>query len=651
MDRVSAGDYYRQLRALYESQGALASLPLSHIWREGSVNMDSIRAALGADDRGKQSPPPVNDAPTPSIQSPGDRTSGTVVDMTRDEDTIIARSIDLSLEWYDRLFSKNGVSRTDFPPDVIPTGDQRRAAIQQQYPVVALGRFEHFHTVRLLERHCLEPLRTEQRRVLYVEIGAIYGALARILAPRHPELTYVFVDIPESLCVTYESIAAAFPSSQILLASKTGDVGNAVLRDYDFVFVPAVLFDELAAHEVDVFAGFHTFGEMTNKYIARYFRTIQEKIRPKYFVSRNRYLNFVSPNYFHRLSENMGSVLFDAGWEVLHWEVEPEVLSCPYVDTRRHPRYLEVVLRRTETPASAADVLDDVMLEGWTEIVSRFSNMMVNGYKPLERDRHVTGTLFKLWNSVRCRPGRGSLLVLLHYLDYLSADAAEFAEEWFFYGGLLRRLHEAAPDDSSAELLPWLERRFKSEGRAAFSPAPGFFLGATVPAEPLPDSVVRSMAYEMADIDIAAMTSPAAPWSSRTHTGHLPTQQSIAAPPRRQVPGVDHSYYRPRLLQLLSDWTKRGCRLAIFGVGPHTELLLSEVPELDCPALVGFIDSDRRLTGQDFHGRLIHPVAWANEHADVVLCSSFTRELEQLAVLDGLTPKGVLSHPPSRSRV
>src|SRR5512138_2436532 len=93
--------------------------------------------------------------------------------------------------------------------------------------------------------------------------------------------------------------------------------------------------------------------------------------------------------------------------------------------------------------------------------------------------------------------------------------------------------------------------------------------------------------------------------------------------------------YRERLLPIVSTWRTAQTRVAIFGVGPHTDFLFDVVPELDAPTPVGFIESKARPDDpRAVRGRPVRPIAWAREHADVVLCSSFNNEIDQLMLLD-----------------
>jgi hypothetical protein len=491
-----AQDLYSQLTSLYADDPHFRALPLSHIWGEGGVTMNFLRETLN---------PKPNEKAVISPEAAA---------RSRSDHEIIERTVDHSIAWYADHFASRGIRPTDFPPGVLPTVESRNAAIKHGHPVAALGRYEHFHTTLLLEKHCLgepKPAGTP-KQLLYVEIGAIYGALSQILIPRHPELTYIFVDIPESLCVTYREILTRFPNARIFAATKKGDVANLNVREYDIILVPAILIEELTSHKIDLFAGFHTFGEMSNKYISYYFKLINERLRPSVLVSRNRFLTFITPRLFVRLAENMASVLCDDRWKVQHWEAEPEILKCPYLDTRRHPRYLEYVLTRgeprpeSEERAAKRETLARIMVEGWTEVVVVFDNILALGHNQLRHDTSMSGTLFRLWDSVRCCPGRDNVLLMLNYLDYLGGSTAQFAEEWFFYAGLLKRLHETAPDRTTPEIFQWLGARARSERKGAYAPSPGFALGVPLLEEPLPRDQVRAMMYSIADMDLTALS-------------------------------------------------------------------------------------------------------------------------------------------------
>lgn len=107
--------------------------------------------------------------------------------------------------------------------------------------------------------------------------------------------------------------------------------------------------------------------------------------------------------------------------------------------------------------------------------------------------------------------------------------------------------------------------------------------------------------------------------------------------------------YRERLLPLIQRWVRDQARVAIFGIGGHTEQLFRNVPELDQLLIVAYLDTNASLQGSEYRGVAIRQPGWTPGNADVVLCSSYAHELAQLSMLDAIPIKAVLSHPPCRS--
>jgi hypothetical protein len=126
---------------------------------------------------------------------------------------------------------------------------------------------------------------------------------------------------------------------------------------------------------------------------------------------------------------------------------------------------------------------------------------------------------------------------------------------------------------------------------------------------------------------------------------------SPAAAPVSTAPATDPTVvraYRDYLVPLIATWRARGARVGVFGIGPHTPDLLAIVPELESPAPVVYLDSNASA-GATYRGRPVLPLTAVEEHADVVVCSSYTRETEQLRLLDAYDVKAYLSHPPQFS--
>jgi hypothetical protein len=102
--------------------------------------------------------------------------------------------------------------------------------------------------------------------------------------------------------------------------------------------------------------------------------------------------------------------------------------------------------------------------------------------------------------------------------------------------------------------------------------------------------------------------------------------------------------YRERLVPLIETWIAEGLRVAIFGIGTHTDHLFHVVPELDRANVVAFLDSKAGHDGLSYRNRPVKLPSWAEGHCDLVLCSSFAHEMAQMAMLDRAKVKVVPSH-------
>jgi len=106
----------------------------------------------------------------------------------------------------------------------------------------------------------------------------------------------------------------------------------------------------------------------------------------------------------------------------------------------------------------------------------------------------------------------------------------------------------------------------------------------------------------------------------------------------------DPASYRNRLLPMIERWAQDKTRVAIFGVGGHTDYLWKIVPELWRVNLVAYLDSNPAVQGTKYREVTVQAPAWTPGQADVVLCSSHAHELTQLALFDTIPVKVVLSH-------
>jgi hypothetical protein len=149
-----------------------------------------------------------------------------------------------------------------------------------------------------------------------------------------------------------------------------------------------------------------------------------------------------------RQHENECSTSYDAKWDIIKWELEPLYCRCPYIDTL-HSRYLEIIAMRqlaNQDPAQlrmrSNSLLGDALNEDWYRLRGYYSEgIMQARINVLVNDMTMTGTLFKLWESIRLDANVGNVQAMVEYLKTIIRQH-DF-EEAFYYRALLGRLQQA----------------------------------------------------------------------------------------------------------------------------------------------------------------------------------------------------------------
>jgi hypothetical protein len=121
-----------------------------------------------------------------------------------------------------------------------------------------------------------------------VEIGAGWGGFAYQLKTIVPRLTYVIVDLPQTLLFSGTYLKTAFPEARMFIY---GDAPlprlGAELPRYDFVLLPHYVFDRVDLKPLDLGINMVSFQEMTDGQIEGYLRRLTE-LKCPVFYSHNR---------------------------------------------------------------------------------------------------------------------------------------------------------------------------------------------------------------------------------------------------------------------------------------------------------------------------------------------------------------------------
>lgn len=174
---------------------------------------------------------------------------------------------------------------------------------------------------------------------MVLEIGSGYGGLARIFHTMRPDLTYILVDLPESLFQAQIFLEANFPNS---CAYYVTDGIPEDLTKYQFVFVPAQIADRLKGLDVDLVINTGSFQEMTSKAMLHWMNFVHHTINTKYFFSWNYFLNDKSDYAEARSGTSVISPIIDAFWFCHYFKINDPVITVD-CDGRN---WLEVFLER-----------------------------------------------------------------------------------------------------------------------------------------------------------------------------------------------------------------------------------------------------------------------------------------------------------------
>ena len=353
------------------------------------------------------------------------------------------------VDWYLDYLRSRGIYLTELGPDL-----QESACSNSLNCVYRDGRLLSSDFLRTLV-FCLEIQKfcnIPDGKFNILEIGAGYGALARTLKLSFPQSSYVIIDIPESLYFSAAFLRLNFPDSKSCFVSSLSCLSGPV-NDFDFVFVPTLLADQLLGNDFELFCNTASFGEMKNSVIHYWMDFVQNRVAVKYFFGLNRFLNTVYPtdhskHQAFRLEENHSSVAFDDSWRILQWELEPAFTRCPYMETEVS-RNLEVIAERVpkentntdENRKRSRELLEGVAKQDWI-VWYEADNTMKLRDNILAPDLTMQGTLFTLWESIRLDANPMNVSMMLKYLHTLTRGKP--FEEMFYYDDLLTLLGNAA---------------------------------------------------------------------------------------------------------------------------------------------------------------------------------------------------------------
>lgn len=132
--------------------------------------------------------------------------------------------------------------------------------------LVSYDSFRFQANLDLFRRHGLiSSANKDPQRKFVLEIGAGYGGLAHHLSSIQKNVTYVIVDLPETLIFSASYLSLHNPGKRIYVydqSSFAGLVKSDDFKSYDFVLIPTYKLDELRGLKFDLVINIGSLQEM-----------------------------------------------------------------------------------------------------------------------------------------------------------------------------------------------------------------------------------------------------------------------------------------------------------------------------------------------------------------------------------------------------
>lgn len=120
-----------------------------------------------------------------------------------------------------------------------------------------------------------------------IEIGAGWGGFAYQVRTLCPRVTYIIVDLPQSLLFSGTYLKTVFPQASMRLATEPVTARGAGQTEVDFILVPHFFFADSNLPDPDLAVNIASFQEMTTEQVRRHAARLRE-LRCPLLYSLNR---------------------------------------------------------------------------------------------------------------------------------------------------------------------------------------------------------------------------------------------------------------------------------------------------------------------------------------------------------------------------
>ncbi len=203
---------------------------------------------------------------------------------------------ELTFQCWNRFFEKRGTPLLSLPEELQESKFcLNRKAFEWKNRHYSLDFFSKLNLTLEIAEATKAGLHPES----FLEIGAGFGQLARLIKLKYPKGRYAILDLPEALYFSSNYLFLNFPQAKHVWANDERELKRALEEaDYDFLYVPAPLSQCLkqSKFEFDAAVNKSSFGEMNNKSSGYYIELLQKHLNVKYVFLLNRFLNSMDPD-------------------------------------------------------------------------------------------------------------------------------------------------------------------------------------------------------------------------------------------------------------------------------------------------------------------------------------------------------------------
>lgn len=140
--------------------------------------------------------------------------------------------------------------------------------------LVNIDTLKFYESLIAIERGgLLKTVRSQpNRNQVWVEIGAGWGGFGYVVKTIFPQVTYVIVDLPQTLLFSATYLMSVFPELRCAIYPQDSlEECTTNLHNYDFVFLPHFVFPDLKL-PIDLAVNMISFQEMTTQQVTSYVR-------------------------------------------------------------------------------------------------------------------------------------------------------------------------------------------------------------------------------------------------------------------------------------------------------------------------------------------------------------------------------------------